>query len=187
MTGAYFVSTADGLQPVPEARSPWADDMLHGRLLAGLAARGAEDATDDAEVRLARLTVDMFRSPPMTPFEVVTQPIRDGRRVRVLEISMRSGGDILELGRDVRHLVNTVYELTSRGLWFKVLTGHGAPGSIWRRWCLPRWAVKTARSRPPHPQHPPPRSCWPEQSIWPPFCGPKFWRFRRVTRDRIRF
>lgn len=30
------------------------------------------------------------------------------------------------LGRGLRHLVNTVHELTSRGVGFKVLTGHGA-------------------------------------------------------------
>jgi DNA invertase Pin-like site-specific DNA recombinase len=30
------------------------------------------------------------------------------------------------LGRDLRELVNTVHELTSRGVGFKVLTGHGA-------------------------------------------------------------
>ena len=30
------------------------------------------------------------------------------------------------LGRDLRHLVNTVHELTTRGIGFKVLTGHGA-------------------------------------------------------------
>lgn len=29
------------------------------------------------------------------------------------------------LGRDLRHLVNTVHDLTSRGIGFKVLTGHG--------------------------------------------------------------
>ena len=30
------------------------------------------------------------------------------------------------LGRDLRHLVNTVHDLTARGIGFKVLTGHGA-------------------------------------------------------------
>lgn len=30
------------------------------------------------------------------------------------------------LGRDLRHLVNTVHDLTVRGIGFKVLTGHGA-------------------------------------------------------------
>jgi DNA invertase Pin-like site-specific DNA recombinase len=30
------------------------------------------------------------------------------------------------LGRDLRHLVNTVHDLSVRGIGFKVLTGHGA-------------------------------------------------------------
>lgn len=30
------------------------------------------------------------------------------------------------LGRDLRHLINTVHELTKRGVGLKVLTGHGA-------------------------------------------------------------
>src|ERR1700679_2352430 len=30
------------------------------------------------------------------------------------------------LGRNLRHLVNTVHDLTARGIGFKVLTGHGA-------------------------------------------------------------
>jgi DNA invertase Pin-like site-specific DNA recombinase len=30
------------------------------------------------------------------------------------------------LGRDLRHLVNTVYNLSNRGIGFKVLSGHGA-------------------------------------------------------------
>ncbi len=30
------------------------------------------------------------------------------------------------LGRNLRHLVNTVHDLTTRGIGFKVLTGHGA-------------------------------------------------------------
>jgi hypothetical protein len=41
MTWAYFTATENGLQPVPEGRSSWAANMLHGRLLAGLAARRA--------------------------------------------------------------------------------------------------------------------------------------------------
>jgi DNA invertase Pin-like site-specific DNA recombinase len=41
-------------------------------------------------------------------------------------------GDILvvwkldRLGRDLRHLVNTVHDLTARGVGFKVLSGHGS-------------------------------------------------------------
>jgi hypothetical protein len=86
---AYFVPGDDGLRPVPEARSPWSADMLHGRLLAGLAARAVEDACDDHALRVVRLTVDMFRSPPMSALIVATSAIREGRRVRVMEVSIR--------------------------------------------------------------------------------------------------
>lgn len=45
--------------------------------------------------------------------------------------ALRQGDTLLvwkldRLGRDLRHLVNTVHELTARGVGFKVLTGHGA-------------------------------------------------------------
>ena len=65
--------------------------MLHGRLLAGLAARAVEQQPHDPALRIARLTVDMFRSPPMTSFHTVATVTRDGRRVRVVEVSIRSG------------------------------------------------------------------------------------------------
>ena len=44
---------------------------------------------------------------------------------------MRTGDTLLvwkldRLGRDLRHLVNTVHNLTERGIGLKVLTGHGA-------------------------------------------------------------
>jgi hypothetical protein len=90
--GAYFRTTDDGLQPVPEARSPWAEDMLHGRLLAGLAAREAERAVPDPELRVARLTLDMFRFPPMTPYTVTSRVARSGRRVGALDVTITCGG-----------------------------------------------------------------------------------------------
>lgn len=44
---------------------------------------------------------------------------------------LRSGDTLIvwklgRLGRDLRHLVNVVHELTDRGVGFKVLTGQGA-------------------------------------------------------------
>lgn len=45
--------------------------------------------------------------------------------------ALREGDTLLvwkldRLGRDLRHLINTVHELTGRGVGLKVLTGHGA-------------------------------------------------------------
>ena len=65
--------------------------MLHGRLLAGLVARTVELDYPDPAYRVARLTLDMFRFPPMQPFNVTTRVARDGRRVRALDVSISSG------------------------------------------------------------------------------------------------
>jgi hypothetical protein len=64
--------------------------MLHGRLLAGLAARAVERADHDPMLRVVRLTLDMFRSPPMSALHVATHVVRDGHRVRVVDVSIRS-------------------------------------------------------------------------------------------------
>jgi DNA invertase Pin-like site-specific DNA recombinase len=45
--------------------------------------------------------------------------------------ALRTGDTLIvwkldRLGRDLRHLVNTVHDLTAQGIGFKVLTGHGA-------------------------------------------------------------
>jgi hypothetical protein len=118
---AYFQPTPAGLDPVPEAHSPWATDMLHGRLLAGLAARAVEADEHDAAYAVSRLTVDMFRSPPMLPFTTTTEVIRAGGRVRVLDVVIESGGR--EIAR-------------ARALLQR--TGDEPGGEIWH---APRWAV----------------------------------------------
>jgi hypothetical protein len=112
---AYFVPTDAGLQPVPEARSPWAPDMLHGRLLAGLAARAVESPRGEPVWNLTRLTVDMFRSPPMTPIAITTAVVRGGRRVRVVDVSLRTDG--VEIARASALLLRT---------------GTHPPGDVWR-------------------------------------------------------
>jgi len=89
---AYFIRTDEGLRPVPEARSPWSPDMLHGRFLAGLAARAVELDFPDPAYRVSRLTLDMFRSPPMQAFNITTEPARVGRRVRAVDVSITAGG-----------------------------------------------------------------------------------------------
>jgi len=90
----YFLPTDDGLAPVPEASSPWSPDMLHGRLLAGLAARAVEQHPDvDPDLHLARLTVDMYRFPPMTPHQVTARVVRQGRRVGALDVSITADGN----------------------------------------------------------------------------------------------
>jgi hypothetical protein len=115
MTDSYFRATADGLAPLPHAHAPWGEDMLHGRLLAGLAARALEAELAAPGWRAARLTVDLFRPAAMAPVRVDISPVRDGRRLRITDARMRCDGH--EVGR-----VTAVFLAESEE----------PPGTIWR-------------------------------------------------------
>ncbi|MEU8356843.1 acyl-CoA thioesterase domain-containing protein [Nonomuraea sp. NPDC048882] len=84
-TSAFFTKKRDELVPAPHARGPWSPDMLHGRLLGGLAARALEERHAGPGLHFARLTVDLFRNSPMLPVTVETAVVRDGRRIRVAD------------------------------------------------------------------------------------------------------
>lgn len=131
---AYFIPSSEGLRPVPEARSQWSADMLHGRLLAGLAARAVEHDFPHPGYRVARLTLDMFRSPPMQPFEVTTEAVRDGRRVRAIDVSI------------------TCAELeVARASVLMLRTGAHPDATVWRpdEWDVPMPDAVEAPDQPP--------------------------------------
>ena len=76
MTDPYFQSVGPGVMPLPHAHAPWGDDMLHGRLLGGLAARALEAEHGAPGWRAARLTVDLFRPAAMALVEIKVRPIQ---------------------------------------------------------------------------------------------------------------
>jgi hypothetical protein len=64
--------------------------MMHGRLLAALAARAAEAAGQPFVP--TRMTIDLFRAAPMEPIAVTTELVRDGGRVRVVQVGLTCAG-----------------------------------------------------------------------------------------------
>jgi hypothetical protein len=94
---AYFESAGSGVLPRPHAHAPWGQDMLHGRLLGGLAARALEAEHGATGWRAARLTVDLFRPAAMATVEIDVRPVRAGRRLKVIDALMRCDGH--EVGR----------------------------------------------------------------------------------------
>jgi hypothetical protein len=101
----FSLGDGDALVPRPHARSPWSPDMMHGRLLAGLAARHVEGQHLDEGMRPARLTIDLFRSPPMAPVEETSRVLRAGRRIKVVEVTQSISGS--EVARAVVVLMRT--------------------------------------------------------------------------------
>lgn len=98
LVGYMRVSKADGSQVT---------DLQHDALLAaGVDARHIyEDATSGKRDDRPSLTACL-------------KALREGDTLIVWKLD--------RLGRDLRHLVNAVHDLTARGVGFKVLTGHGA-------------------------------------------------------------
>jgi hypothetical protein len=97
VTDPYFQSAGTGVVPLAHAHAPWGEDMLHGRLLGGLAARALEAEHEAPGWRAARLTVDLFRPAAMALVEIDVRSVRDGRRIKVTDALMRCDGH--EVGR----------------------------------------------------------------------------------------
>jgi hypothetical protein len=89
---AFFKPTDGGLEPHPDARGPWSDDMMHGRLLAGLAAWAIERDHGQGGFAPVCLTVDLYRSPAMATTTVETSLVRGGGRVRAVDAFITVGG-----------------------------------------------------------------------------------------------
>ena len=88
---ASFAADGDRLVPSASARSPWSDEMVNGHHVGGLVAWGVQRDSPEPDLQLSRLTVDMVRPVPMRPLRVVTHRVRDGRRLRAVDVSVQDG------------------------------------------------------------------------------------------------
>lgn len=88
----FFTIEGTHYVPTPASRGPWNPNSLHGRVIAGLLGAEIERLHGDPEFIPARLTVDMYRLPDLSPVEVVTRVVREGRRIKVIDAEFISGG-----------------------------------------------------------------------------------------------
>ena len=88
----FFTRTDAGYQPTPSSRGPWDPKSLHGRVIAGLLGYEIERTLNDPAFMPARLTVDMYRLPDLSPVEVTTRVVRDGGRLKVIDAEFFSAG-----------------------------------------------------------------------------------------------
>lgn len=88
----FFTVDGDRYQPTDASRGPWDPKSLHGRVIVGLLGAEIERLYGGPEFLPARLTVDMYRLPDLSPAEVVTRVVREGYRIKVIDAEFISGG-----------------------------------------------------------------------------------------------
>jgi hypothetical protein len=116
---AYFTREGDAYLPTPAGRGPWNPNSLHGRVIIGLAGYELERLHGGAEWIPARLTVDMYRLPDFSPITAVTRVIRSGKRIKIVDCELISGG-----------------KSVARGTCQFLIRGENAPG---KTWSPPKW------------------------------------------------
>ena len=87
------IETPDGprMLPSPLAGGPWNPEHQHGGAIAGLLTRALELLESPVPMRLARITIEMFRGVPLRPLRVDTQITRAGRRIQSVEARLYDG------------------------------------------------------------------------------------------------
>ena len=119
----FFRPEGDHYVPTAASRGPWNPNSLHGRVIAGLLGAEIERLHGSPDFLPARLTVDMYRLPDLSPVEVTTRVVRDGNRIKVIDAEFISGG--VSAGRATCQLLKRTENPT---------------GNVWKppTWTVPR-------------------------------------------------
>jgi len=133
MQHSFFERAGDAFAPTDRARGPWGHDTLHGRVVAGLFGHCMEHQLGDPSLQFARLSVDLFRMPKMRPVQVAIEPVREGRRIRVLQAEMTSEGRSI-----------------ARASAVQLRKGEAPPGQVWQP---EPWDVPPPEETPPFTRH----------------------------------
>ena len=109
MNEAFFnldENTRNIYHPTSFARGPWDPKTLHGRVFPGLVAFEVEEncLSDDEfdAFQVSRITVDLFRPPPMSPLVVTSQIVRTGRRIKLVDVNIAAeieGKGVVDIAR----------------------------------------------------------------------------------------
>lgn len=88
----FYTRDGDRFIPTLASRGPWSATSLHGRVVVGLLGREIERRHGAADFIPARLTVDLYRLPDLSPVEVTTRVVREGGRIKVIDAEFFSDG-----------------------------------------------------------------------------------------------
>ena len=128
---AFFKRDGESYVPQPSCRGPWNPNSLHGRVIIGLIGFELERLHGGGEWMPVRLTVDMYRLPEFAPITAVTRVVRGGRRIKIVDCELLSGG-----------------KSVARGTCQFLLRSENAPG---KTWSPPNWNAPRPDDLPPPP------------------------------------
>ncbi|MGH9058756.1 MAG: thioesterase family protein, partial [Acidimicrobiales bacterium] len=82
----------DRLAPTELTAGPWSPDAQHGGPVSALLARACEQVPAERAMQVVRLTVELVRPVPLTPLEVHAEITRPGKRVQLVDATLRTAG-----------------------------------------------------------------------------------------------
>lgn len=104
---AFYEPLGEGLFGATTAtQSPWDERMQHGGPPSALAAACIERLHPRPEMRIARISLDFLGAIPLGEVSVRTRMLRPGRRVELIEASLRCEGREVVLARAWRIATN---------------------------------------------------------------------------------
>jgi hypothetical protein len=90
MFASVFERTQEGFSATELARGPWDPQAQHGGAPAALIMRALERCEPAHELVLARVSYEFLRPAPLGPLSLHTELVRPGKRVQLLEASLRT-------------------------------------------------------------------------------------------------
>jgi hypothetical protein len=76
----------------PNAAGPWDPRMQHGAAPATLAVWAAECIATRAEMRIARVTIDLMRPVPLAPLTFESEVLREGQKIQLCAVRLKADG-----------------------------------------------------------------------------------------------
>ena len=98
MPDFVYSRAGDLYTPTEWAGSPWSRELQHGGPVCGLLAAAAEQVAQESGLRVVRLTVDLCRPTPLLALRLVSELVRRGRRLALLETRLEAGDLVVTRG-----------------------------------------------------------------------------------------
>lgn len=99
MIDAFYIPSGDGFESTLWTRGPWDARFQHAGPPAALLGRAIEQLDGGERFAVARITVELLRSVPLSVLSVDARLVRPGRRVQLAEATLRDADGEIALAR----------------------------------------------------------------------------------------